>query len=293
MTKEFKQTFFTSLLVVLLVVSNLIGLKLTNFLDLTISVDFLTYPFTFLCTLLILNLGGKRSAYQAILISALIQVFITVSYTLAISLGSQTVIPDSSLYVNELFKVKEMNVLASLIAFMSSHYILIYIYDNFKKFGKELYGVAIGLLGALFLNATIYLVITLYGNDFMFIINMLLSNIIISIIMLIIMTILFYLLKEKELKVVEINNMNINVNKFITEDKTIEDIIVNSKEKEEPKKVVKKKKSSNTRTNTTTSKKNYSNTKKNNISRKPTNNTKTSSQKKSKSSQTKVNKKDK
>lgn len=40
MSKEFKLSFFTSLLVVLLVISNLIGLKLTNFLDLTISVDF-------------------------------------------------------------------------------------------------------------------------------------------------------------------------------------------------------------------------------------------------------------
>ena len=80
MSREFKQTFFTSLLVVLLVVSNLIGLKLTNFMDLTISVNFVTYPFTFLCTLLIMNLGNKRSAYQAVLISALIQIFITISY---------------------------------------------------------------------------------------------------------------------------------------------------------------------------------------------------------------------
>ena len=43
MNKEFKRTFFTSLLAVLLVISNLIGLKLTNFFDLTISVDFLTF----------------------------------------------------------------------------------------------------------------------------------------------------------------------------------------------------------------------------------------------------------
>ena len=40
MRQSFKKTFFTSLLAVLLVISNLIGLKLTNFFDLTISVDF-------------------------------------------------------------------------------------------------------------------------------------------------------------------------------------------------------------------------------------------------------------
>ena len=76
MDRDFKKTFFTSLLAVLLVVSNLIGLKLTNFLDLTISVDFLTYPFTFLCTLLIYNFAGKKKAYESVLVAALIQIFL-------------------------------------------------------------------------------------------------------------------------------------------------------------------------------------------------------------------------
>ena len=40
MNKEFKKTFFTCLMVVLLVISNLIGMKLTNFMDVTIGVDF-------------------------------------------------------------------------------------------------------------------------------------------------------------------------------------------------------------------------------------------------------------
>ena len=277
MSREFKQTFFTSLLVVLLVVSNLIGLKLTNFLDLTISVDFLTYPFTFLCTLLIMNLSGKRSAYQAVLVSALIQIFIVISYTLAVSLGNQTLIPDSANYVNELFKVKELNIMASLVSFLTSHYVLIYIYDNFKRFGKELYGVVIGLLGALFLNSTIYLVITLNSYDAMFVINMLLSNIIISIIMLVIMTILFYILKEKDSKPVIIDNMNINVSKSNDKDLAIEDLMTDKKDSKEVKKGVKKKtnndyyKSKKTNTkNTTNAKKVSSNKLKNNNQKKKT-----------------------
>lgn len=281
MTKEFKQTFFTSLLVVLLVVSNLIGLKLTNFLNLTISVDFLTYPFTFLCTLLIMNMKGKKSAYQAILVSALIQIFIVISYTLAVKLGTQTVIPDSSLYVNELFKVKELNILASLISFLISHYVLIYIYDSFVKFKKELYGVVIGLLGSLFLNAAIYLLITLYNYDVMFIINMFLSNIIISIIMLVIITILYYLLKERETEVVSINNMNIDVSNFNSKDKAIEDIL----DGEEVKKTVKKKSTNNRN-------KQNNNNKSNNKSKREyvKKNTKTSNKTKTKSSQGKVKK---
>lgn len=239
MSRDFKKTFFSSLLAVLLVVSNLIGLKLTNFLDLIISVDFLTYPFTFLCTLLIFNLAGKKSAYQSVLVSAFIQIFITISYTLAVNLGNQALIPDLASSVNEVFQVKELNLLASLFSFLVSHYILIYIYDNLKKFGKELYGVVIGLLGSLFSYAAIYLIITLYGNDILFIANMFLSNIIISLILLVIMTILFYILKEKESGEVIISNMHINTSTFKSLDKAIDEVMTESKEK--PKKKVTKK----------------------------------------------------
>ena len=238
MNKEFKRTFFTSLLAVLLVISNLIGLKLTNFFDLTISVDFLTFPFTFLCTLLIYNMGGKKKAYESILVASLIQIFIIISYTLAIKLGNQAIMPDLSEYVNTLFKVDEAKILSSLLAFLISHYVLIYIYENFKNYGKELFGVVISLLVALFLKATIYLVITLNGYDSIFIINMLLSNIIIAIILDIVITILFYLLREKEVETICIESMNINVKKSLDEDKTIEEII--NKPKEEIKKTKKK-----------------------------------------------------
>ena len=238
MNKEFKRTFFTSLLAVLLVISNLIGLKLTNFFDLTISVDFLTFPFTFLCTLLIYNMGGKKKAYESILVASLIQIFIIISYTLAIKLGSQAIMPDLSEYVNTLFKVDEAKILSSLLAFLISHYVLIYIYENFKNYGKELFGVVISLLVALFLKATIYLVITLNGYDSIFIINMLLSNIIIAIILDIVITILFYLLREKEVETICIESMNINVKKSLDEDKTIEEII--TKPTEEVKKTKKK-----------------------------------------------------
>lgn len=281
MDRDFKKTFFTSLLAVLLVVSNLIGLKLTNFLDLTISVDFLTYPFTFLCTLLIYNFAGKRKAYESVLVAALIQIFLVLSYTFAVKLGSQSVIPDSSAYVNELFKVNELNILGSLLAFLVSNYVLIYIYENFKNYGKELIGVVMSLLVALFLKATIYLVITLNGYDSTFIINMLLSNIIISLIMLVIITVLFYLLREKEKEVVLIEGMCIDVKPNMNSDKSIEEVITS------PKKEVKVK---------TKKKTNYyenSKTKNNKPKSSRTNNTKNSTKttnSKNKKSQVKVNK---
>lgn len=205
MNREFKKTFFTCLMAVLLVVSNIIGMKLTNFMDITIGVDFLTYPFTFLCTLLIMNLGDKKDAYRSILVASVIQLLITISYAFASSLGTQTLMPDLSLYVNQLFKVNQLNILASVLAFIVSHCLLIYIYENFKYYGKELYGLAIGLLGSMFLNSVIFLVITLSDYEPIFVINMLLSNVIVDVIMLVIIIIMYYLLREpvtREVKIV-------------------------------------------------------------------------------------------
>lgn len=281
MDRDFKKTFFTSLLAVLLVVSNLIGLKLTNFLDLTISVDFLTYPFTFLCTLLIYNFAGKKKAYESVLVAALIQIFLVLSYTFAVKLGSQSVIPDSSAYVNELFKVNELNILGSLLAFLVSNYVLIYIYENFKNYGKELIGVVMSLLVALFLKATIYLVITLNGYDSTFIINMLLSNIIISLIMLVIITVLFYLLREKEKEVVLIEGMCIDVKPNMNSDKSIEEVITSPKKEVK----VKTKKKTNYYENSKTKNNKPKNSKTNNTK----NSTKTTNSK-NKKSQVKVNK---
>ena len=225
MTKEFKKTFFICLLAVLLVVSNLICAKYTNFLDVTIGVDFVTFPFTFLCTLLILNYGNKRDAYRAILVASVIQLLVTISYAFIINLGGQTLMPDKAMYVDMVFKVDETKILASVLAFILSHCTLIYLYTNFKEFGKELYGLVIGLLGAMILNAIVFLVITLNGYEPIFIINLLLSNIIVSVIMVVIIAILFYILKDKDEKIVSIKK----VEKTESKDISAEELVVAKK----------------------------------------------------------------
>ncbi len=251
MNREFKKTFFISLLAVLLVISNIIGLKLTNFMDITISVNFITFPFTFLCTLLIMNLGDKKDAYRAILVSSIIQLLMPISYVVATNLGTQTLMPDSSTYVNGLFQVNEMNILGYVLAFILSHCLLIYIYDNFKQYQKELYGLVIGLLGSMFLNSVIYLLISLREYEIIFIVNMLLSNIIISIIMLIIIIILFYILKERDVEIIKIKESSIKKDKDLSIDEVMQDEII---------KKVNKKVSSNKKTSSKTSNK-TSNTK--------------------------------
>ena len=235
MNKDFKKTFFVCLLAVLLVVSNIINAKYTNFLDVTIGVEFVTYPFTFLCTLLILNYGGKRDAYRGILVASVIQLLITISYAFVVSLGSQSLMPDKSMYVDVLFKVDETKILASVLAFILSNCTLVYLYTNFKSFGKELYGLVIGLLGAMILDSIVYLVITLNGYEPIFVINLLLSNIIISVLMVVIVTILFYILKEPEEKIVPIKH----IEKKETKDLSAEDLVIEKKVITKPKSTTK------------------------------------------------------
>ena len=256
MNKEFKRTFFVCLLAVLLVISNLIGLKYTNFLDITIGVDFITFPFTFLCTLLIINMGGKRSAYRSVLAVCIIQLLITISYVIATSLGSQSLMPDGATYVNQVFKVNELKIIASVLAFSASHCLLIYVYDNFTRYNKELYGLLIGLLGALVLNSIIYLGISLHMYELMYIVNMILSNIIVDIVMIIIIVILFYILKENPEKVVTFKQEeNVKSSDLGTEEIMESKKITTSKKKNTGNKNTKKT-NNNYRKNTTNNKTN-------------------------------------
>lgn len=225
MNRDFKKTFFTCLMAVLLVISNLIGMKLTTFMNVTIGIEFITFPFTFLCTLLIINYGDKRDAYRSILVAGIIQLLITISYTLATSLQSQTVIADYSVYVNELFKINETNILASVLAFIVSHCLLIYIYENFKFLKKELFGLLIGLLGSMSLHTIIYLLITMSEYSSEIVVDMLVANIVMNLIIEVLIIGLFYLLREKNKMIattnVEETKNNLPSENNITEKKNI------------------------------------------------------------------------
>ena len=197
---------------VLLIVSNIVGAKYTSLFNVVVGVDFVLYPFTFLCTLLIINYGEKKDAYRGLLVASIIQLLICISYVLVTNLGTQSLITDQATYVDVLFKVNETKILASVLAFIVSHCTLIYLYDSFKKLSKELYGLVIGLLSAMIVNTIIFLVITLSNYDPLLVIDMILGNIIISIFMTIIITILFYVLREKKLDSIPITKMDTDNN---------------------------------------------------------------------------------
>ena len=106
------------------------------------------------------------------------------------------------------------------------------------------------------MNSVIYLLISLRDYEAIFVINMLLSNVIIDIVMIVIITVLFYILREKNSEKVIIKGEKENTSM----DLGTEEIMINKtiKEKKETPKTTKKntnnRKSTKTNNSKTTSK---------------------------------------
>ena len=246
MNRNFKKSFFSSLLVVLFIISNLIGLKYTNFLDMVVSVNFITYPFIMLVIMLLMDMFGKKETYYSITSAVFIQMILLIVYSLTINLSSQMVIPDMGTSINKVFKLEEVPVLASLIGFMVSNYILIYLFDYFKAVGKKILGVLLGTILSLIVYGLIFISISYYDIGIDILLNLLLGHIVMSVVMSFVVAILFYILKDKD-NIYEQNNIFINeINikheeKHKNTDKSVIEVI-NLKEKANSKKKVSRKK---------------------------------------------------
>ena len=235
MKSDFKKMFFSSLMPVLFVISNLLSLKYTTFGEMIVPVSFVTYPFITLCILIILDKYGKKEVYNTIISTVFIQIFILLSYSIAIKMNNQMIIPDLANAVNSVFVVDEVMVLSSLIAFMFSSYIIIYLFNLFKRHSKKILGVIIGILSALTMYGFINIIILNYNVGKELFANLILSHLSISVIMTIIITILFYILKESDAIYTEDDREKVVVNfenKKEFTDKTVIEVI-NSKDKKE------------------------------------------------------------
>lgn len=268
MSNSFKRVFFSNLLVVLVIISNLIGIKFTNFSELIISSNFITFPFIYLCFLLLCNIANRKEAISSVLSAVFIQIFILLSYVLVTNLGSQNLIPDFANYVNVLFKVDTMYIITNLIALMLSCFVLQYIYEYFRIIGFKLFGTSISVLSAIIVYGLVSVPIINYGFGIDIILDIIMAHLLMSVIMTIIVTILFYLLKDKEYPYNEnkifIKDVNYEVPKN-KKDKPIDEVInyvdktVNKDKKTKKKKTTSKKKSNS---NTKTTKKTSNNSKK-------------------------------
>lgn len=242
MNTNFKRTFFSSLLAVLFVISNLIGIKYTNFGNLILSVNFVVLPFVFLCILLINNLCNKKEAQTAVASAAFIQVFILLSYVLVTNLGSQNLIPDFANSVNVVFTVDEVYIIINLIAIMLVNYVLQYIYDYFMVIGYNLFGTFISVLSAIILYGFVTIPIINYSFGIDIILKIIMCHLLMSVIMSLLVTALYYLLKEDKYSYEE---DKVFIKPVVVEnekkDKTIDEVIKITHK--EPKKQARKKSS--------------------------------------------------
>lgn len=256
MNNNFRKIFFSNLLVVLIVISNLVGVKFTNFNGLILSVNFVVFPFVYLCFLLINNYTNKKEAILSVLSGVFIQIFILLTYLLVTKLGSQNLIPDFASYINVVFRIDEVYIITNLISLMISCFVLHYIYEYFRIIGYKLLGCVLSLLTSTILYGLISIPVINYGFGIEIILDIIMGHIIMSVIMTVLITILFYLLKDKEYPYNEnklfIKDINLETPKNkkdkaidevikISENKKKKDTIKKNKTKKNDSKVTKKK----------------------------------------------------
>ena len=245
MSGNFRRTFYGSMLSVLFIISNLIGLKYTNFGSMILSVNFITIPFIFLMILLLDNICNKKEANNAVLSALTIQIIMFFIYLLVVKLGMQSLIPDYANSINEVFNIDATNILSSSIALLISSYVLQYIYEYFKMIKYQFIGVVLSTLSALILYGGITIPIINYGFGLEIIINIILCYLFVTIVMTSLIVLLFYLLKDKEYPSSEnkifIQSVNISIPQNM-QDKPIDEVIqIIDKDKKKNKKNSKKK----------------------------------------------------
>ena len=106
MTSEFKRTFFSTCIAVLLIISNLIGLKYTNFANYVLPVSFITYPLISLSIIMLVDTYGRRTAKQAVYTGFYLQLFMLLIYLLVTNLSNQTIVSDMAYEINRVFRIR-------------------------------------------------------------------------------------------------------------------------------------------------------------------------------------------
>ena len=198
MGRNFKKIFFVALLTVFFIISNLVGLKYTIFMNLLVPVSFVTYPFVILGVVMLLDTFGKRETYYAIISAVFVQVFLLLPCILVTDFNTQSVIPDLYGSVDSVFKLDIVRVMSSLIAFMISCFVVMYFYKLLKAIGQKIGGVLFGSVFSIFVYGLINTLICYYNVGSEILLQLISSNLIISAIFGVVVTVLFYILKDKD-----------------------------------------------------------------------------------------------
>ena len=226
MTREFKRTFFSSSLTVLLIVTNLICIKYTNFANYVLPISFITYPLISLSIVMLVDMYGRRTTKQTVISAFVIQALMLIIYLLVTKLSNQSIFPDYAIEINKVFEIDVVNMVASLLSFGVLSFVIINLFESFKVKGQRSIGSIICIFVFTLLYGTIYLLITNYSLEFSILVKLLYTHLICAFLMTMICYGLYYVLRE---------NIEFETQEFSkVPDKSVKVVI--EEEKKEPKK---------------------------------------------------------
>ena len=196
MTKEFKRTFFSSSIAVLLIVSNIIGLKYTTFASFVLPLSFITYPLISLCVIMLVDLYGRKTAMQAVYTAFVLQLFMLLVYLLTTSLANQTVVSDMAYEINRILRIDIVSVITSLIVYLALCFVITNLFDRFKLRNQK----SIGSLACIFLFTLLFGAINILVNNYQegyeLLLKLMYTHLLCSLFMTMISYGLYYVLRE-------------------------------------------------------------------------------------------------
>lgn len=210
--KDSRKLFFSTLLGVLLVVSNIVAVKMTVIAKLPLSCSIFIYPFTFLCTALIADLYGNKDARKSVLFAVIIQIIVLLVYTIAVNVPNQIDTIDKANALQRVLTPFASNgryypdlriIIASLVAFSLGQLVNISLYSFSKKNTFKLIAVALSVIIAMIVDTSIYVLISQAGvianNELIIqLVNRFVVNVVLSIIVIILFMIFSIKKKEEE-----------------------------------------------------------------------------------------------
>jgi len=140
MSRQEKKGILSALFVALLVITNLMGTKITSIGGIQFSVALFAFPFTFLITDIIAEVEGKASAYALVQSAFIALIFVLLMTTLFVALP----FADRSFVQSEyttIFSASIRILIASVIAFYLSqrHDVIAFAFWKKKTTGKHLW----------------------------------------------------------------------------------------------------------------------------------------------------------
>ncbi len=204
--KESRKIFFTILLAALLIFSNIVVVKIIHVQNLTFAASIFTYPFTFLCVLILTEIYGMKISFQSLFYSILAQLIMLTVGTIIVNIPTdpssvlganalQTIIAPEK--VNEIYMPNIKIIITSLGAFAIAQSAAIFVYNYLRKNINKIVAFSVAVLMAIMIDSLIFIPITNIGIDNSVILPRIMNQLIVAVASAFIMSIVYMAINKK------------------------------------------------------------------------------------------------